>query len=1064
MAFADATAIVSADFSRFQREFGPGLRAAVTRVTPVVVRAFTTLGRAAGRAFVDGVTSVFDRLTPAAARAGRTAGRAFALAAEESTKDIDIGFNAKSAQAAKLGQTLRQSLAKQLTRVPVSFASTPPAREVGRITGQRFRAGAMEYTTDIPVTFNTVRAERDGTALGRRIRSLVERETSNVTARVKTNKNDLNFFTTLTKVATAAGAAIVGLTVGVKLLSISLGVLGAAASSVQLLAFVADLAPLAGLLAAIPALITTFAAGMTVLGVSFERIGQQIKSNLVPAFSGLRDQIARTVTAGFAGQLREMGAALAGPVRTGALAAASALNQVLLGIIAVGQQSATGNAISKIFASTALAFRDLAAVLPSVLVGFRDIAVAVLPAFNQISSIVTSLIGRFGAFLSSAAASGQALAWVNGAIQVLSQLGQILQNVGTILTSVFTAAQQVGGGALTLFVQATNAAADFLSSTDGMNALVAIFSTLRDIGTALRPVLDAVLSNLGTVIAALAPAIVPVVAALGQLGTALANSLGQILTIALPAVAPLLTLLAQLATTLVQALTPALVALEPLLTGLVSGLVSLLTPLGPIITQIGTVLAGVIGPLATTLGQIFAQIGPPLGDLVAALGVALMPLLNALVPIFNTLLTAIQPMIPVIAQLIPPITELVIALTPAIADLAQLAVVLVQVLAPLIHFLAESQAMFDLQVLVPVIHALASAITFLSGPLEFITNLLTGFGDAAEGFDLGKFITEIRDTVVRGVQEFADFVTRVRDFLLGLPAKVGQWLAQLPQALANAFTAAVNFAFTALGVVIGTVINFFIQLPDRIMEAISSLRTLLVNFFTQAWQTVVTTTTNFVNNLITFVRGLPTRIVAALQALPNLVRSFFSNLWNDAVSRTKSGVDSVVNFVKGIPLRIAGFASTFLSAGKTLMTKLLDGLLSLGSKSADFVASIGRALKRWINDNVIGALERGINSALPFDVHLPRLAKGALLTDPTVALIAEAGPEVVIPLSDPARARELAAESGLDRMLATATPTVNVSVRAFFGTQEVTNLIRFEIDTAMDNQGQQLAVGTRGLI
>src|SRR5690606_27368283 len=49
-------------------------------------------------------------------------------------------------------------------------------------------------------------------------------------------------------------------------------------------------------------------------------------------------------------------------------------------------------------------------------------------------------------------------------------------------------------------------------------------------------------------------------------------------------------------------------------------------------------------------------------------------------------------------------------------------------------------------------------------------------------------------------------------------------------------------------------------------------------------------------------------------------------------------------------------------------------------------------------------------------------ADGGIIRRPTVGLVGEAGPEVIIPLTRPARARQLADQSGLTSILAQALP------------------------------------------
>jgi hypothetical protein len=86
-------------------------------------------------------------------------------------------------------------------------------------------------------------------------------------------------------------------------------------------------------------------------------------------------------------------------------------------------------------------------------------------------------------------------------------------------------------------------------------------------------------------------------------------------------------------------------------------------------------------------------------------------------------------------------------------------------------------------------------------------------------------------------------------------------------------------------------------------------------------------------------------------------------------------------------------------------------------------------------------------------------AEGGIVSAPTHALIGEAGPEAVIPLTRPARAAELMRMSGLDKMLQPATPTVNV----FVGNEQL-DARTYRIVTENNNAlSSSLAFGARGL-
>ena len=123
-------------------------------------------------------------------------------------------------------------------------------------------------------------------------------------------------------------------------------------------------------------------------------------------------------------------------------------------------------------------------------------------------------------------------------------------------------------------------------------------------------------------------------------------------------------------------------------------------------------------------------------------------------------------------------------------------------------------------------------------------------------------------------------------------------------------------------------------------------------------------------------------------------------------NRLRDGIGTAIGFIKG------------------LFTGIWDGLTA-GLKIA-VNGAIGY-FEMLINAAVRGAnvLIRGINLVKPgadikslSEVNMPRLATGGIVTRPTVALIGEAGPEAVVPLSRAGRAANIGMGGG----------TINVQV------------------------------------
>lgn len=148
--------------------------------------------------------------------------------------------------------------------------------------------------------------------------------------------------------------------------------------------------------------------------------------------------------------------------------------------------------------------------------------------------------------------------------------------------------------------------------------------------------------------------------------------------------------------------------------------------------------------------------------------------------------------------------------------------------------------------------------------------------------------------------------------------------------------------------------------------------------------------------------------------------------WDTIKQTFLDGVNGAVGFVTGLPGRVlsalGNLGSLLSGAGRDLISGFVNGI----ANAAGFVGDIGRnvvnSIVKFINSNVINR----INNLLEFKVgpltidppdlpQIPALAEGAIVNRPTLALIGEDGPEVVLPLSARRAARRdaLMGEAGL---------------------------------------------------
>ena len=161
----------------------------------------------------------------------------------------------------------------------------------------------------------------------------------------------------------------------------------------------------------------------------------------------------------------------------------------------------------------------------------------------------------------------------------------------------------------------------------------------------------------------------------------------------------------------------------------------------------------------------------------------------------------------------------------------------------------------------------------------------------------------------------------------------------------------------------------------------------------ELWNTAFDFIHRKVSEFVTWIKGHWKLLLAILTGPIGIAVLIISQHWQTikdkaagAVDWIKTKFDSIVDFFKGLPKKITAGA-------KGLWDGLTNGLASavdwVRGKINDVIDLFNKPIK-WINDH---------NGPLPDVPYIPHLASGGIVTSATTALIGEAGPEAVIPLS-----------------------------------------------------------------
>lgn len=190
------------------------------------------------------------------------------------------------------------------------------------------------------------------------------------------------------------------------------------------------------------------------------------------------------------------------------------------------------------------------------------------------------------------------------------------------------------------------------------------------------------------------------------------------------------------------------------------------------------------------------------------------------------------------------------------------------------------------------------------------------------------------------------------------------------------------------------------QAVNQVVTVIKVALDVLVPIWQTGWavlQTVVETATGLIVNVITTALDVIRGVFSAATAL---IRGDWSGFW-DAIKSTaesllngaKAAIETALNGIRDAFSNILGGIPGIISGIASGVSDAVWGIVGALDAAVGTIEGLVRRIKDAIS-SIPGA--GVVGSVLS---HIPGLAAGGLVTRPTLAVVGEAGPEAVIPLS-----------------------------------------------------------------
>lgn len=634
---------------------------------------------------------------------------------------------------------------------------------------------------------------------------------------------------------------------------------------------------------------------------------------LKPAFDAMQLDVQQRLFAGLGGQVRLLGGIYLPIARDMFTDIAGSINLAALDLSGFLREADTIDRVTLATANVGGAFSVLRQALTpavSALIDLTSVGSQFLPGLAE---RVTALATRFGEFIRSAADSGQLAAFFGNALEVASQLGRIIGNIGSGLGNVFGSGMNAGRGLLDSLESITAAFEEFTGSVQGQQALDSFFGSiatvtatalpvLRElallIGGSVAPVLANLAEGVGPGVVAIISQLRPTITALTPGLTALGQAFGRILQAVAPLLPALGELVGRIATALASALSSAIGPLTTFITYLTESpgaLAGLLAGVGAVALAMGP-LAGIIGTVAPMIGNLVSNAGGLRAVLTALTGPVglIIGLLVALFVGSEDFRNAVLGLVSVVGGLVG---QLVSALAPTLSTLmgivGNLVATLGTALAPVVTLVANLLS----AVLPPIIAALGPILAAVVPVVELVAGALSSL-------------------ISNAVAPFIQILTAV---LLPVIASLRPVIETVFGVIVNVIQAAMTIMQGTINLVLGLISGDWSRAWDGIKQIVSGAVSLVSSIITGAvdiWRSMIT---------------------SAWSAITGAV----SAAWNAIKGAVQSGVEGAVSFVRGLPAGVVAalgnIGSLLVSAGRDLINGLIAGVKQVAGNIAESV-------------------------------------------------------------------------------------------------------------------------------
>lgn len=296
----------------------------------------------------------------------------------------------------------------------------------------------------------------------------------------------------------------------------------------------------------------------------------------------------------------------------------------------------------------------------------------------------------------------------------------------------------------------------------------------------------------------------------------------------------------------------------------------------------------------------------------------------------------------------------------------------------------------------------------------------------------------IKSTVSTVINTISTIISTVLNIIKTTFSTILESIKNTVTTVFNAIKTFITTTINTISTTISTVLNVIKTTFSTILESIKNTVTTVFNAIKSTITTIINAISTTISTVLNSIKTTFSTILESIKTTVNTIFNAIKSTITTIMGTIQSGISTALSSIKttwsnmweSMKTTVINIFNGIWSAIKGVINSIIGGIEKMANGVINGINGMIRALNKlsfdvpdWVPE--IGGKTFGFNISTIGNISIPRLAKGGVVDQATIAMIGEAGQEAVVPLEN---------NTGwMDKVAARIGEIISMNLRAIIG-------------------------------